>query len=66
MEMNKTYQLKEPKALIPRVNIATDLAIKKDYSVNSWFAIGHVETDGHTIDYLYHLMSMSYGLNTHS
>lgn len=53
MKTNNKYQLKEPKALISRVNIGKDLIYKEDFNVNSWFLVGHFESEGHVLDYLY-------------
>lgn len=39
------------------VDVAKDMPFKSDYAVNSFFAIGHFQVEGHVIDYLYHLMS---------
>lgn len=43
----------------PAVDIHADLPCKPGYTVNSWFAIGHFQADGHTLDYLVHLMTLS-------
>lgn len=47
---------KPTKGLTPLVYPVKDLIYKKEYNVNSWFAIGHFETEGHKINYLFHLM----------
>lgn len=38
------------------VDIAGDMAYKEDYAVNSFFAIGHFDAEGHILSYLYHIM----------
>lgn len=38
------------------VDILKDLAYKKDYDTNSWFYIGHYNTKGHVLNFLYHVM----------
>lgn len=38
------------------VSILKDLPYKKEYDVNSWFYIGHFNSQGHTLDFLYHAM----------
>lgn len=45
-------------AVKPEVDVNADLPFKKDYDINSWFAIGHFNADGDVIDFLYHLMIM--------
>ncbi len=44
------------KGVMPLVNVQEDLYFKKAFNVNSWFAIGHFEAQGHKLDYLFHLM----------
>lgn len=39
-----------------KVDIEKDLACKKDYSTNSWFAVSHFEADGEKLSLLYHAM----------
>lgn len=39
-----------------KVNPKTDLAYNEDYQANSWFAIGHFEENGHTLNWLYHII----------
>jgi predicted secreted hydrolase len=46
------------KGLTPLVYPVKDLLYKKEYHVNSWFAIGHFETEGHKLNYLFHLMTL--------
>lgn len=41
----------------PAVNPINDFFVR-DVSINSWFAIGHFECEGHTLNYLFHLMTM--------
>ena len=55
-----TENLKNMKGFAPEVDVAGDLPYKDEYMNNSFFAIGHFDVDGHTIDYLYHLMSYAY------
>ena len=51
--------LKSPgKGVPPLVDIIKDLEYKKEYTINSWFAIGHFETEGQKLNYLFHLMIM--------
>lgn len=38
------------------LNPMEDLAWKKECNSNSWFAIGHFNAEGHTLNFLYHLM----------
>lgn len=38
------------------VDVVADLPYKPEYAVNSFFVIGHFESRGHTLNYLYHLM----------
>lgn len=40
--------------------LTEDLPRKSKYSVDSWFAIGRVETAGHKINYLFHIMAMDF------
>lgn len=42
----------------PAVNPEQDLAYKPDYQANSYFAIGHSVVNGHTVNYLFHIMGM--------
>lgn len=42
-----------------QVDIEKDLPRKPDYSVDSFFIIGRVESEGHKINYLYHIMAMN-------
>lgn len=43
----------------PAVNINADLAHKPNYTLNSWFAVGHFESEGHKLNYLVHLFVLS-------
>lgn len=43
------------------VNPKTDLANKEGYQANSWFAIGHFEENGHTLNWLYHIIITKMG-----
>lgn len=38
------------------VNILNDMTHKPEYACNSFFAIGHFDTENHVLDYLYHIM----------
>lgn len=40
----------------PRLDPYADLAWKKDFDNNSWFAIGHFEREGRLLNYLFHVM----------
>lgn len=48
-----------PVSAEPAVNIVSDLAHKPGYTLNSWFAIGHFDSEGHTLNYLVHLFAIS-------
>ncbi|WP_229398316.1 lipocalin family protein [Micromonospora okii] len=48
-----------PEGAVPAVDVVADLACKPRYTLNSWFVIGHFEADGHTLDYLVHMMALS-------
>ena len=37
-----------------------DLLWKKEYNVNSWFVIGHAESENHTLNFLFHLMLLDF------
>lgn len=43
------------------VNPKTDLANREGYQANSWFAIGHFEENGHTLNWLYHIIITKMG-----
>ncbi len=43
------------------VNPKEDLAYKKEYQANSWFAIGHFEENGHLLNWLYHIIITKIG-----
>jgi predicted secreted hydrolase len=45
-----------PKGVGTFVDPVADLALKQDFDVNSWFAIGHFEVDGEVLNFLYHIM----------
>lgn len=55
-----TENLKNMDGFHPDVDVVKDLPYKDDYINNSFFAIGHFVSEGHTLDYLYHLMSYAY------
>lgn len=55
-----TENLKNMKGYHPDVDVVKDLPYRDDYMNNSFFVIGHFVSDGHTLDYLYHLMSYAY------
>ena len=42
---------------IPMVNAEEDFFLR-DESINSWFIVGHYQSEGHTLDCLFHLMTM--------
>lgn len=42
---------------IAMVNPTEDFYLRQE-SINSWFIVGHYQADGHTVDCLFHLMSM--------
>jgi len=48
-----------PEGAVPAVGVLVDLAHKPGYTINSWFAIGHFESKGHTLNYLVHMMAFS-------
>lgn len=50
-----------PMGATPALDIMADLAHKCGYTLNSWFAIGHFESEGHTLNYLVHLFALSIG-----
>lgn len=45
-------------ATMCQLDITKDLAYKSTYNNNSWFAVGRYEVNGHTINFLFHLMGM--------
>lgn len=50
--------LKPRMGAVAQVDVIKDLQNKKKYNLNSWFAIGHFETEGHILDYLFHIMKI--------
>ena len=50
--------LKTMKNINPAVDVRKDLVYKPEYMINSFFAIGHFEAKGHTLNYLLHMISM--------
>lgn len=44
--------------IFPKVDVVRDLERKPEFDTNSWFAIGHFQSEAETIDFLYHLMIM--------
>lgn len=48
-----------PIGATPAVDILADLPHKPDYTINSWFAVGHFESQGHRLNYLVHLFALS-------
>lgn len=50
-----------PAGAFPALDVMADLAHKRGYTINSWFAIGHFESEGHTLNYLVHLFALSIG-----
>lgn len=50
-----------PVGAVPALDIVAGLAHKRGYTLNSWFVIGHFESEGHTLNYLVHLFALSIG-----
>lgn len=48
-----------PAGATPAIDILADLAHKPGYTINSWFAVGHFQSQGHTLNYLVHLFALS-------
>lgn len=46
--------------VMPSVNPEEDFFVR-DVAVNSWFAVGHFESNGEKLNYLFHLMIMNRG-----
>ncbi len=44
------------KGIVPFVDPKKDLCWNKEFDCNSWFVIGHFETEGHKLNFLYHVM----------
>ena len=44
--------------ILPAVDVRKDLVYKTEYIINSYFAIGHFEAKGHTLNYLFHIITM--------
>ncbi len=55
-----TENLNMMKVTSPDVDIVKDLPYKPDYTNNSFFAIGHAKSEGHVLNYLFHMMSYAY------
>lgn len=55
-----TDNLRNMKGFNPDVDVVKDLPYKDGYMSNSFFAIGHFDADGHTLNYLYHIMSYEF------
>ncbi len=53
---NKEILNAATKGVAPLLNPDQDLNWKKDCNSNSWFAICHFESDGHLLNFMYHLM----------
>lgn len=49
---------KERMGVVSQVDITKDLLPKSRYNVNSWFAFGRFETEGHIFNYLFHIMAL--------
>jgi hypothetical protein len=49
--------LRQPQGVGPFLRPAADLPNKPEVNTNSWFVIGHVEADGHTLNFLYHVFT---------
>lgn len=45
----------------PALDIVEGLPHKRGFTLNSWFAIGHMESRGHVLNYLVHLFTLSVG-----
>lgn len=52
--------LKSMRGFHPDVDVMGDLPYKPEYINNSFFAIGHFQTDTDVVDYLYHIMSYAF------
>ncbi len=48
-----------PHGASPAVDIVADLPQKSQYTLNSWFAIGHFEAEGQALSYLVHMFALS-------
>lgn len=44
-------------AVKPAVDVWRDMAPNADYKCQSWFAVGHFVSEGHTLNYLYHVLT---------
>lgn len=55
-----TENLKSLEGFRPEVDVVADLPYKDEYMSNSFFAIGHFDVEGRTLDYLYHIMSYAF------
>lgn len=54
-----TENVKIPRlGVVPQVELTGDLPRKPGSTVDSWFVIDRVEEAGHTLNYLFHIMSM--------
>lgn len=54
-----TENVKTPRlGVAPQVDLTGDLPRKPGYTVDSWFVIGRVETEGQKLNYLFHIMAM--------
>lgn len=42
----------------PQVDVMNSLLPKKEYEIDSWFVLGHFETEGHRLNYLFHIMAI--------
>ena len=63
MELNKTPLIENLKnnhqGVGTFLELEKDLLWKKEYNINSWFIIGHAESENHTLNFLFHLMLMN-------
>ena len=50
--------IKNMKGISPAVDVRNDLIYKTEYVINSYFAIGHFEAKEHTLNYLFHIITM--------
>lgn len=50
--------VKTMSGISPAVDVRNDLVYKTEYMINSFFAIGHFQAKGHTLNYLFHIIAM--------
>ena len=44
---------------VTALDVIANLDDKPGYTINSWFVIGHFESEGHTFNYLMQMMALS-------